>query len=538
MRLIRENYLVAENNYPLYPAGQPVFISSTTKRSPTIAVQPGQLVIYDPTTNLSVDPATANKANLGRFVMAVGVDLTGNGTTDQLRKAFGDVVYGCHIYGYNAVAPRCGLEEIVDVTMKCTEFNGSYTINVTVDNDYTQDMFPFNRKAVYTFTVDAESVPVCSDCGTEHNCDVVARHFVKLMNREISGDVRLNGTIYPINPPAFDPIRGPKEIMAWGFKAALIRNNRYEFCINPIQDGSCTDCVFTDGIRGMTINGVAPVVFSLPTFNATTGLTRLGQLELVVEAINQALAANGDEDGRAYLVKGVDAVCCPYRIEINTDLVITNLLGPDATTYAPCASETDILDEGVCGIRIVGATVPIECNPYAPSPPRINFINQIDAHLYGGFESTGSSVTRIQSASSPEGLGYYFQYAEYMSATGGEGRTHDDFHDKVGNLMLPTTYSAAASVKTKCRETYCVYTISQRLPNMNVNPNGTPNVASGRTVVLIPSVDTVTRASFETFMNAYVTDGSCGVLEAQTCGEISEGGNGDNGDNGEPNGEG
>jgi hypothetical protein len=72
---------------------------------------------------------------------------------------------------------------------------------------------------------------------------------------------------------------------------------------------------------------------------------------------------------------------------------------------------------------------------------------------------------------------------------------------------------------------------------MNVNPNGTPNVASGRTVVLIPSVDTVTRASFETFMNNYVTDGSCGVLSSQTCGVISEGDNGDNGDNGEPNGE-
>jgi hypothetical protein len=63
MNKIAEQVLVASGNLPVFPSGQPVWVAPSGKKSPTLRVLPGQIVIYDPTTNLSLGPGATTETN-------------------------------------------------------------------------------------------------------------------------------------------------------------------------------------------------------------------------------------------------------------------------------------------------------------------------------------------------------------------------------------------------------------------------------------------------------------------------------------------
>ena len=71
-RKIRKNILVGYGNQGLYGSGGGVDIYSTTNNTgsgPTVLVNPGQYVIYDPTTNKTINTATWTKSTNGRWAI-------------------------------------------------------------------------------------------------------------------------------------------------------------------------------------------------------------------------------------------------------------------------------------------------------------------------------------------------------------------------------------------------------------------------------------------------------------------------------------
>ena len=504
-RKVRENIIASDGDYAVFATGQPIYADNET-----LEVLPGQLVFFDPRTQISV--ASTTVADNPDIVIAVGVDTTGDGSSDSLRKCFGDKLYGNYISTVTAEPPRSGVAQIRDILFTGAENDTTYSVNITVEDDRTQNQNDYKRKAIYTFSTTTQA-----SGATEAD---VACGLIDAINNNIVGNAARTSV--------FNKLAKRKPNLP--FKAVRLFDNTFNFCLASLA-GSCDTCLEIEGITGMFAN-TAATVFTNTTLPGDTSKSRKAQLKRIVNLINTTLDGNGS----AVITGGVGE-CAELQLQVNTcysDFKLHNASGDitpcatsnpfDPITLALNCKNCGIASQNVTyggGIRLIANQVEISCGvgSMPPNPPKGYFGRELDIFPVAGFAKGSTYVRDAQKGRLPENLGYLWQWRDYASDNGGSGRGHDQFASgNYGPLNLPLSRSrSGAANKVVCNKTYCSYVIEHGLPNTSTHTRGNFNVARGRSVILVPSSDTTTIASFETIFNAYTGSSPMRAISAVTC---------------------
>lgn len=512
MRQVRENIVAAKGNYSVYTAGVSI-LGANGKLLP----KPGQVVVYDPDTLISLGAGITKDTN-PRIVIGVAEDLNGDGVSDVIRKSFGDIVHGCNITNATGKGPTCGTHEVVDLLFDCANCGEGYSVHVTVEDDQTQNQYPYNRPALYSAT---GTVPCndCEDCDTAADTTALACAIEDALNATVPTDPTKYSFYHKASPPEMP------------FTAVRLYNNSYLYCLSPVTLTACDNCINVAGLKSITVTvGEGDPVVTAFTNNTNpdnSSYTLLGQLQGIVDQINDAL----DGNGHAVLVEGIGD-CCPYQLEINTcaTVVLTDVADAtvdpcdstnplDAVTFAKTCKNCGATTETktfTAGIRIISKAIKLNCRAdgYPANPPISYLGRRINIHGSG----FGSTYTRkVQSMTWPQNMGYTWQYRDYASDNGGHGRGHNPYNRAYGPLNLPGDQDRANSPSVACGTSYCSYILGHQLPGLPTGVSEPVRNARGRTVILIPSKDEVTKASFEAIINPYLMSGSCLSLEEITC---------------------
>jgi hypothetical protein len=522
MRKIRENIIVAKNNYPLYPAEQNVFDTASGRP----LVLPGQLVIYDPKTLKSLGPGITTTTN-DRIVIGVGYDRDGSGLSTTIRKVFGDQLWGWEIQAATAEPSRCGVPQITDLLFDCVIPGQTYSFNVQVEDDRTQNEYPYNRPATYTFSYVAPSEGFCEDCDFSVDPATVACGLIDSVRGAAGSTSALKQSVFVKRTLRRD------NTLDLPFHAVRLFPTSLTYCLNPISD-SCTNCMWVDAITGFTYtdeNSDAQEITLVNSVDPTDSTRTIqGQLQSIVNQINAVLGKNG----HAVITKGFGE-CCTISLEVNTCFTDFTLLGAESAEITACSSVNPfdpITVASACtnctpanttktysaGIRIIAKPVDAECNcQFPPNTPKGYLGRVMRIEPIGGFGKGSFYVADVQKATLPENTGYEWQNREYASDNGGSGRSHNPFNDSVGRIGLPLAGDRANSVAAKCSESYCSYALEHAIPNTDTGVHGRHTAARGRSIILIPGGNDVTRAEFEAIINPYLASSSCPIKASITC---------------------
>lgn len=526
MNKIAEQVLVASGNLPVFPSGQPVWVAPSGKKSPTLQVLPGQIVIYDPTTNLSLGPGATTETNPA-IKIAVGVSKTGRGAADFLLGAAGETIYGCATDEVNVRAPKCGRPDIKDLLFSCTTAGEQYTVVVTAWDSDIRGQFDYNRPAEYVFTRSVTN-GACEDCTSGDVSRQLACELVDAMNgnKPTGWDVTKNGKFIE-----------PNELP---FTASRLFNSSTIYCLSNVESEGCEQCNLVQRLHSITIGTEGDAVtttFTNAVLPGSTTSTAIAQLEGIVEQINTALGGNGTA---TLLASG--AKCCPYSIEINTCLEDVVLNGWDAVeegpvALTPCGEATNPLevpaDAPTCrncevdeagtvtypaGIRIFGREVEPGSGCYIPQPVRTYLGRQLEIFPKGGFENGTYRVVDVQDAENANNLGSQLIHLEYRQNVGGPGRHLDrPYNSMSGRFNLPIKGDRITELQTDASKQYCHYVIEHTLPFSSTSFRGEKSAAKLRTRIFVPSGDTTTITDLEAILNAYFTSTPCKKAVSLDC---------------------
>ncbi len=518
MRKSRKNILVAKGDQGLFPTGQPVFTApKKSGRGIHINVLPGQLVIYNPVTLLSVDAAAITAGNFPRLVIGVGHDSNGDGYSDAIRKIAGDELHNCYIDAATAEPSRCGTVEVHDLLFDCIYPEEAHSIVVTVEDDFTQNTFPYNRAEEYTFTVKLTEEG-CVGCDDTRTCQQIACAFEQAFNGDIEDD--------PTKQSVF--VRG--QVANYPFTLTRLFDSSSVFCLTRNGD-PCGGCNSVDAITGITIGIEDPIVFTNTVDPSDDTQTLQAQLWNVVDQINDALDGNGSA-----VLTGNTGSCCDLQLEINTCLDFT-LQGADdpenpgtPLDFTPCSTSNPLAPVDQvhackncdqppadktysCGLRVIADRVPLDCNCQFPANPPIGYLSRkVRIESYAGFPKGSTLSRKIQEATFPEGTGYQAQWDEYTQTVGGSGRDYLPYNFNRGPLDLPNGKSRVANAVTAdCNESYCTIALVHRLPHSDDSVKGEFNLTKVYSKIYIPSDATATQTAFTNAINAIITTGKCAL---------------------------
>ena len=146
---------------------------------------PGQIGVFNFESNMSID----GTAPVRNFYLAVGLDGTGDGTTDDIRKSAGSHIQGRNIAFYSYRPFQQGLPQVVEVKNFKTKCGEQYGLGIYFQNEHitklqgaVQFKLPFFVEAV-----------CCDGCGT--GCEtgddnLVAKKFFDAINANSQGLVK------------------------------------------------------------------------------------------------------------------------------------------------------------------------------------------------------------------------------------------------------------------------------------------------------------------------------------------------------------
>lgn len=527
-RRVRENILTTAGNHAIFAGGQNVFTNPhELYGGPTIVPVDGQLVVYDNQFGVSLDAVSI----LGKPAVTVAVarDSDGDGVSDKLFKNFGDKLFADFITNYTTEPCRCAIQEVTDILYNCTHCDQAYTLTLTIEDDVTQNQYPYNRPESITYTT-SEACCSCSDCPDDSdNACKITQNFVNQINGVLTTDPTKVSTFSRRIPrPPVTAVR------LWGGTGAS-RIWRFD----PVEADGCTNCSAVDRIKSFTYNiadgnGLQTVVFTNAADpSAPTTQTLIGQLSGIVAQINIAL----DGKGSAVLRRGV-VPCCPIYLEINScatttvtlldnsDVVIpvdssSNPLAPVETgdSCVNCGDQTAVTTTFDYGIRLIADSVVAPTGScYIDNRPKGILWRRVNVYPSGGFACGGTFVRKVQKIQIPEGLGYQWERREWASNTGGSGRDLLPYDKNYGSPYLPGAGSRSSEGFVDSKEFYCPYIIEHGLPNTHTSVNGPLRIAKGRTIILVPNGDTVTQASIESVLGPWILSANNVVTRNAVCG--------------------
>jgi hypothetical protein len=512
MRKAFESLLFSCKNQGLYPADQDIFDCDGN-----VLVGPGQIAVWDPRSKKSLGPGIT-VADYDKIVVSVGIDQY------NLRSNFAEELYGCNIKAASAEGSKCGVPQIVDLFYGCVHCDDEFAVAVHVDNNKTKNQFPYNKKAIYTATAKLDCCS-CDSCENGVDCHKLSCLLKDQFEGERRAPLLKRSTMLPAKTNKY-PKGFTTHILYGGDDVTKLTTK--VFCVNPVKDTCTGDCIHADtAITEVTFNGTTvPLKFTVDSADPTK--TLLYQLDSVVKQINKALDGNGS----AAVTKGFGK-CCPYRLEVNTcftDFAITGLTAceeynpfakgvPQASTCKNC--ELPPADKTfTCGLRFIADPIEFECGCNPNLNPIYDKGNSISVFPVKGFTCDSWAVVERQKAELPENLGYDWLLREYKSDVNGRGRNHDNYEWPgygYNGLPLDRGRTSGISPCVNCAGQYCSYVLEHNTPRHDFSVHGQYSEYRGRTIVLIPTEDSITRTEFEAIINPYLTSQGCPIKKEITC---------------------
>ena len=528
---LQERHIVAYGNYPIKPAGEPLFSCPTGKRRPGEKIfyngVPGQLVAYTYDSSVSTIPVTVGAADLATLTtdlyIGVFVDQDGDGAADDVRPLAGGCFDKCNIDEASVGAPFCGQPLIEAATLDCVKCNETYTVKVTLENNQTRSWSPLFKGGCEFIASTSPDCCTCDDCPPEANCKEILCDLVKQLNGEL--DLRINNEAYP-------DWKGKG--LPRPFKAVRGHDNWFTYCITPQEDDcNCDTCTNVAAITEATIGGET-VSFTGnldPNDPAKTLLPQVQNIAFQIECAFDDII--GDSSGFAVVTQGVTA-CCPLQLHVVTcdaDFAIAGL--------EPCAAPCDL--SFPCK-RVCADCNTEEAEPYIPEcwlaiiaepekPDCRCYLEDVPWAWYGVkgkiefLKDAGDCVPNVKTQTllepkSPRNFGAQIQWLEYKYGfPGGRGRKYRASNYRKGTFGFPDDTSRLRNAVTaKCDALYCSYFLKHGIDYKTAFSHSTSctPLSSG---VHINCEDDVTLAEWEVFFNALITanNNNCKVIGEMQC---------------------
>lgn len=333
-----QKHVVTSGNYAFAAPGQPLFTCIGSGQSAQIIynVLPGQLVAYTVSGGVAttVDDSTLAASDIYELYIGVGVDTTGNGITDDIRHIGIEQISGCEPREVSTSSPRCGGPQVVDFYFDCTQCDETYSVMVSVDDNKTRSMSPFNKSFSDFVGSIVTNCSSCDDCPVEHNCKEVACKLADALNGE------LNLKVANRNYPDWKGKGLPRP-----FHVTRLHSNSYIYCLAPqTEEGACENCTYLNAITGAVINGnVYDFVAVTNPLDSTQ--TLLAQANSVVAQLNDAFITEyslgqtgvNPHAGSAYAT-GTYQQCCSLQLHVNTCDANFQLLDVNKDPITPTTS--------------------------------------------------------------------------------------------------------------------------------------------------------------------------------------------------------
>lgn len=503
----RENLLVAKGNYGLPTLNTPLY-----QTDGSISLMPGQLGIFSSKTHKAVD--ATNIAAQDNIYIAIGMDMDGDGVSDQIRKVAGENLNKRQISKVSAEPPRGACPEIQDFMFDCTDCGTDYGIKIQVDStDLHLYAAPYQ---LFTYPVNIITDP-CDDCTedctpTAHACEEIVCKLIDQINRKslyADGSVKTN--LVPNNFP---------------FEVERLYSTITSFTLPCVEDtcGKGFICALDEIVINNDANTPGPdITLAVPATLANgDGYMLIGQIKLLENALNALLVEEGIP-GKFHVEQKCTDSC--YTVSLNSCalLVSATLVGGTGcnapivlnptenplvvNTVANCAGCTDAstsTKEYTCGIRVISKLPARECGCFPPLEYNASNFSKINVFPTSGFKAGQWASNYVQSVKMAEGQGVDLRWREYKQQPGGIGRNYDMYNTTYGRWSAQG-FRVKNSVTAECVP-YCQY-ILQHFNTTNsatIAAISTTWNAQFLSTVAIPEKDTATQTAFEAVLNAWL----------------------------------
>ena len=490
----RENILVTSGDLGLVANGVKLYNADGT-----LNILPGQLGIFNAVNHTATN--AGGVTSLKNIYFAVGVDTTGNGVADQVRKSAGETINKCAVDAASAEPPRSECPEIWDWAFNCVECNDFYSIKVQADGVEWWPYFEKEHLPTFKFGV---STDCCVDCGDdcdqgEFTCAAWVTEVMETINQAKHIDGMQTKNLVPMQYP---------------FSAIPLSATIAEYEV-PCIDG-LPAAIKTISVGGDTLDGACGVGSGVTIL--ASGAMNPGQLG----TLEQYLA--GQAEGVTFkFIKACTNGC--YKLIVTgaasygnmVVLTVDNDCVAGVTATVAATTSTPLTIDGTtytCGIRFVGNIYEQECGCFPPKEYQSQRGTKLRIFPSSGFGSCGWATNKVQDLQISEGQGVDLRWREYKQQYGGAGRTYDSYLTHYGKLGVYGD-KVRQAITSECVP-YCQYQFIHNSKSQPLAPMGWTNNTYLQTTVAIPSDDTTTTAAFEAIVNAWIVLGTC-PLAAVSC---------------------
>lgn len=517
----RENLLVAKGNYGLPTLNTPLY-----QTDGSISLMPGQLGIFSSKTHKALN--AENVAAQDNIYIAIGMDMDGDGVSDQIRKVAGENLNKRQISKVSAEPPRGACPEIQDFMFDCTDCGTDYGIKIQVDStDLHLYAAPYQ---LFTYPVNIITDP-CDDCTedctpTAHACEEIVCKLIDQINRKsLYADGSTKTNLVPNNFP---------------FEVERLYANITSFTLPCVEDTCGKGFICAIGTIVLDNDGT-PVTITVPAaYSNVDGYMLIGQVKLFENAINVLLAA-ANVPGKFHVEQKCTDSC--YTVSLNSCATIesatlsvaalANDSCPDTITMNPaetplvvntlvnCANCSDAdtsTKTYTCGIRVISKLPARECGCFPPLEYNASNFSKISVFPTSGFKAGQWASNYVQSVKMAEGQGVDLRWREYKQQPGGIGRNYDMYNTTYGRWSAQG-FRVKNSVTAECVP-YCQY-ILQHFNTTNsatIAAISTTWNAQFLSTVAIPEKDTATQTAFENVINPWlIAAGIIGAGGVITC---------------------
>lgn len=467
--------LVTNGDQGMFDDGAAVFTNVNGKY--TLAVPAGQFFAMDTKTLLSVDETTTSFPN----PIKIGV-AQANG---QPRWLTGEEFYPKNLEAITVKKPTCGSPEVVDLTWSCTQCSEYYGILLRVRDNDTMSWSGY-KLGDETFFADArvDCSSACGECNPSETCEAVQDELIEALNNELQA----------VDKKAF---------------ATKLYASSQVFCFHADNDLSCNlSCPEYEGIHSITLDDSENQreIEIADAFTPTTTIpTTMAGLVDILQDVADAMNADTDFEGSAYVTSGFEGANCCVQLHINSELPVHLYISgggiPEEYTACTTPVNTDLTNK--CGIRVIGA--PIEAMTSCTLVKQLGYYAR-NIDLFATTPSfTDATITKVSTATMPQLFGNYVKWQEYEQVIGGQNRkysgTNNRLNDGVGYNLDANSRLLNAITYADASKSYVCFSVEGSYPHSSPTAGHVLNPYPFTGDIYVPECDSTTLTAVQAFLN-------------------------------------
>jgi hypothetical protein len=494
-------------------------------------VRPGESVLWDPTTGLSVDVSAIG--TVPELKLSIGVGSPGGIATKiyTLGKEEFDLCKDKLVVNYTT--PVCGQGQQVDINLGCVKCDTDYELDIYLRNPWSKRLFGGDGEIPMHYNIATKCGGGCEEeCDPKVECFSVACDLVNRING-FRGTKEIPGVKIPVDN---------SEAYFQPFWAVVIPAGKkvWHACISLKDEGGdcCDSCMTVAGLESMDFDvcidgdgNTETLTVDLTMLQTPDGATTHEHMAMLQNFLNDYLHPKGVH---AHINRGIGK-CCDYLLTvagcINAAPIVVGGGDPVFQGEDPFKSRkwkescntcgtTEGEETPGCKIRLFMDSINLPCNCGLPASgwgDLENFENRIvDVQFRGtGWHQPSVWWEEVVEQIEPEGFGYDYIYdaLNFPSAGGGGNFNYHGgyFYGDFSNLTMPGYQFGSFMGGVKCNETYCQIGICWEKTGQAGNINALTYTNLEYTKLLIPTGDVNTQAAYEEVFAAFAGLNKCDI---------------------------